>query len=173
MSVCVLAYDRRQLRNIEFAFLVRRGAEHRVGFYNENGLHASVHGDFGAHSPALGVWDFELNFSCLGSDAWEVYRSFTRLHGTHRWLEGHDSQNRAVRAAVLAVFTCRDELQLIELAAPIVAFVRAQQRYRMFVAQLPWGRQQMVAPRRLGLGFMANFVVQDLPVEEDLDWVWL
>jgi len=173
MSVCVLAYDRRQLRNIEFAFLVRRGVERGVGFFNEHGRYASPHGHFAAHSPSLGVWDLELNFSCLGGDAWLEYRSFTLLHGTHGWLEGSDSQQRTVRAAAVAMFHCRDEFQLVQLAAPIVGFVRAQRRYRMFVAQLPWGRQQMVRPRLLNLGFADHFAVEELPVEDDLDWVWL
>ncbi len=102
-DLLLFAYDRRQLHSLEFLTVVRDlrtpdlDARHLVRFINENGFDSGAHGGV----QVLGLGEFVFHFNCQGPASWNAVRSFTRVRGAFDFLEGRDSQGRAVRMACL------------------------------------------------------------------------
>ena len=64
---------------------------------NENEFDSGVHGGV----QVLGLGEFVFHFNCQGPACWNAVRSFTRVRGAFDFLQGRDSQGRAVRMACL------------------------------------------------------------------------
>ena len=170
--VFVFGYDRAQLHDMEFLFMLARrpfyDRQGAIAFYNENGLWAGMHGFVDVQRVGPRNYELNLGFSCLGADVWAQSQSWTRVTGSHDWLEGRDSQMRTVRMALLAVLHVQDELQLVQLAAPLVDFLRTTRRLRLWVDQLPYGRAA-----RINAAGWNRAAPPALRYEDFADWVWL